>query len=258
MQTQSPHCVRFGRLAPTISVTDMSRALDFYTNVLGFEKTFENGSPVGFVILRKDSAELHLSLNRNHKATVQNVAHLMVEDASELYAHCESSQVRIIKSLRDADFGLRCFVFADPDGNRVDVGQALTKSATKTKAAAVLYAKNLAKISEFYTQVCTLPVVQSASDYVVLESADYQLVILSIPVTIAAAITVATPPVRREGTPIKLVFFVENLGATRKLAADLGGQLNPAEREWSFQDWTVCDGHDPEGNVVQFREHKPG
>ncbi|MGH8919312.1 MAG: hypothetical protein ACRD0H_13465 [Actinomycetes bacterium] len=30
--------------------------------------------------------------------------------------------VRIVKALRDADFGLRTFVFADPDGNRIDVG----------------------------------------------------------------------------------------------------------------------------------------
>jgi hypothetical protein len=28
----------------------------------------------------------------------------------------------------------------------------------------------------------------------------------------------------------------------------------PAEQEWSFQGSTVCDGFDPEGNVIQFRE----
>jgi catechol 2,3-dioxygenase-like lactoylglutathione lyase family enzyme len=31
--------------------------------------------------------------------------------------------VRIIKSLRDKDYGQRAFVFADPDGNRIDVGE---------------------------------------------------------------------------------------------------------------------------------------
>lgn len=56
---------------------------------------------------------------------MQNLAHLMVEDATALHAHLEQHSVRIIKCLRDADFGLRCFVFADPDGNRIDVGQAL-------------------------------------------------------------------------------------------------------------------------------------
>lgn len=122
-QSLSPPSVRFGRIAPTVSVADMNRALEFYSRVLGFEKVFENGSPVGFTILKKDAAELHLSLNKSHKATIQNVAHLMVEDASVLYAHCEAHKVKIIKAIRDADFGLRCFVFADPDGNRIDVGQ---------------------------------------------------------------------------------------------------------------------------------------
>ena len=31
----------------------------------------------------------------------------------------------ITKGIRDHDFGLRAFVFEDPDGNRIDVGQAL-------------------------------------------------------------------------------------------------------------------------------------
>jgi hypothetical protein len=31
----------------------------FYTNVLGFTKVFENGDPVGFMILKRNDAELH-------------------------------------------------------------------------------------------------------------------------------------------------------------------------------------------------------
>lgn len=120
-----PPAVRFGRMAPTVSVGDMPRALRFYTGVLGFQKVFENGAPVGFVILERGGAELHLSLLKTHRATVQNVAHLMVDDAAALYAHLCAHGVRIVKALRDADHGLRCFVFADPDGNRIDVGQDL-------------------------------------------------------------------------------------------------------------------------------------
>ena len=122
---RQPCPVRFGRAAPTVSVRDVDRAVAFYTGVLGFSKVFENGDPVGFVILEKDAAELHLSLHKGHKPTVQNVAHLMVEDATALYQHLEEHKVKIVKSMRDANFGLRCFVFADPDGNRIDVGQDL-------------------------------------------------------------------------------------------------------------------------------------
>ncbi|WJI16775.1 VOC family protein [Pseudoxanthomonas winnipegensis] len=123
--TSSPHPFAFGRIAPTLPVADIARALAFYVGVMGFAKTFENGTPVGFVILKKDAAELHLSLDRSHKPDPRNLAHLLVDDAAGLYAHLQQADIRIIKALRDADYGLRGFVFADPDGNRIDVGQRL-------------------------------------------------------------------------------------------------------------------------------------
>ncbi|WP_088318313.1 VOC family protein [Kineosporia sp. R_H_3] len=121
----TPHPVRFGRVAAAVQVTDLDRALAFYVGVLGFEKVFENGDPVGFVILEKDAAELHLDLDPTHRANARNVAHLMVEDANALYEHLIANGVRIVKGIRDADYGMRTFVLADPDGNRVDVGQDL-------------------------------------------------------------------------------------------------------------------------------------
>lgn len=121
----APHGVRFGRVAPMVSVSDLPRALRFYCGVLGFQVAFENGDPVGFVILERDAAELHLNLDRQHRATTQNVAHLMVTDATALHDHLVAHDSAIVKGLRDADFGLRCFVFTDPDGNRIDVGQDL-------------------------------------------------------------------------------------------------------------------------------------
>ena len=108
-----------------VSVSDLPRALRFYCDVMGFQAVFENGDPVGFVILEKEAAELHLNLDRQHRATAQNVAHLMVTDATALYDHLVTHHTHIVQGLRDADFGLRCFVFADPDGNRIDVGQDL-------------------------------------------------------------------------------------------------------------------------------------
>ncbi|MFK0379167.1 glyoxalase superfamily protein [Pandoraea sp. NPDC090278] len=124
------HSIRFGRIAPTLSVTNIERSLDFYVGILGFEKAFENGSPAGFVIVKKDDAELHLTRAPQHRGTTQNVAHLMVADAAALYAHLEANGVRIVKGIRDADFGLRCFVFADPDGNRIDVGERVMNNDT--------------------------------------------------------------------------------------------------------------------------------
>ena len=118
--------VAFGRIAAAIPVSDISRALVFYRDILGMSVAFTNGDPGGFVILRRDAAELHLTLVNGHKGGSHNAAHLMVADAARLHDHLVSNQVRIVKGLRDADYGLRGFVMADPDGNRIDVGQRLS------------------------------------------------------------------------------------------------------------------------------------
>ncbi len=125
MNDIADHGVRFGRIAATLPVTEMSHAHAFYTQVLGFKKIFENGNPVGFMILKRDQGELHLSLQPRHKAAAFTVAHLMVDDIDALHTVCKHHGVRIIKRLQDKDYGLRAFVFEDPDGNRIDVGQVI-------------------------------------------------------------------------------------------------------------------------------------
>jgi len=121
-------------------------------------------------------------------------------------------------------------------------------------AGAVLYAKDVERMSRFYAQCCGLEVAHSGVDHVVLESPTFQLVIHSIPPSIAASIAIAAPPARRTDTPIKLYFHVEGIDAARESAARLGGALDPPGREWRLRADKVCDGIDPEGNVVQFRE----
>jgi catechol 2,3-dioxygenase-like lactoylglutathione lyase family enzyme len=125
MSSSAPVQVRFGRAAPTIPVVDLQSALAFYVGVLGFAVTFENGDPVGFVILVRDKAEIHLSRDDSHRANSQNVAHILVDDAQTLYDHLVAHDVRVVKRIRDADHGMRGFVIADPDGNRIDIGQSL-------------------------------------------------------------------------------------------------------------------------------------
>lgn len=125
MDDITPHGIRFGRIAAMLPVKDIDKAHDFYTRVLGFTKTFQNGNPVGFMILEQGAAELHLTLQPKHKAAPFNVAHMMVDNVDALHAICQRHGLRIIKSLQDKDYGLRAFVFEDPDGNRIDVGQPI-------------------------------------------------------------------------------------------------------------------------------------
>ncbi|MED5620281.1 VOC family protein [Ideonella sp. BN130291] len=121
------------------------------------------------------------------------------------------------------------------------------------QAAAVVYVKDLRAMSRFYAEAVGLQVVEEAPGHVVLESSGFQLVLVAMPEHIAQQVHIATPPVRREETPIKLCFFVPGIAAVRERALACGGEMNAAQREWVFQGHRVCDGHDPEGNVLQVR-----
>jgi predicted enzyme related to lactoylglutathione lyase len=123
------------------------------------------------------------------------------------------------------------------------------------KPGAVVYAKNMSRVARFYEEVLSMSVAHSESDHVVLESSGFELVVHAIPKRIADSFQIATPPERREETPIKLFFHVASIEGIRSRVAALGGELNPASRAWEARDFRACDGHDPEGNVVQFREN---
>ncbi len=120
-----PRTYRLGRAAPGVPVRDVEVALGFYVGVLGMTETFRNGDPVGFVIVERDQAEIHLTLQPSHRAATYNVLHLMVDDADAFHTQVQGHGVRIVKGIRDADYGMRSFVMADPDGNRIDVGEDL-------------------------------------------------------------------------------------------------------------------------------------
>lgn len=127
----------------------------------------------------------------------------------------------------------------------------MTNPAT---AGAIIFAKDPARVARFYEKISGLSVVQSEAGHIVLACGALELVIHAIPASIAADIVVGDPPDVREETPIKLFLAVPSLTAARTQAADLGGRLAPEDREWSAPGYRACDGIDPEGNVVQFRE----
>ena len=119
---------------------------------------------------------------------------------------------------------------------------------------AIVYAKDIARLAQFYAAVADLEIVHEVDDHVVLESETYELVVVAIPAATAVRIVISTPPVRRENTAFKLSFAVDSLGTARTAAKAAGGELNPPEKEWDFQGMRVCDGCDPEGNMIQLRE----
>lgn len=130
-----------------------------------------------------------------------------------------------------------------------------SQSSASITGGATVYAKDLPRVGRFYEEVCGFAPIQREADFLVLERGGLQLVIVEIPAHIARTFEIPTPAPRREDSALKLVFVVESIARARESAQMLGGVVDLAEREWEFRGMRVCDGHDPEGNVIQLREH---
>jgi len=121
-------------------------------------------------------------------------------------------------------------------------------------AALVIYAKNQPRLAAFYIELLALTVTHDEAGFTVLQGAGVALNVVQIPPLIADTFTLSAPPALREDTPLKPVFTVHSLQAVRLALDALGGGMRPPEAEWNFGGHRVLDGHDPEGNVLQFRQ----
>lgn len=125
--------------------------------------------------------------------------------------------------------------------------------AQTPRPAAVLFVKDLARLASFYQTVASMSVVRADRDHTVLESGHFQLVLHAVPKGIGDAIEITRPPNVRTNVPMKLCYPVASIPDARRSALALGGMLNPSAQEWVDRGFRICDGHDPEGNVLQVR-----
>lgn len=126
---------------------------------------------------------------------------------------------------------------------------------TRYHQGLVVFAINKKKVSAFYRQTLRLHAIEEKPSHDLLQGPGIEIVIHAIPRKIAADITITRPPQVREETPLKPTFVVPDLNAVRLAATATGGWLKPAEQAWQIRGATVLDGHDPEGNVVQFKAY---
>ena len=125
---------------------------------------------------------------------------------------------------------------------------------TIVKSGAVIFAKDVGAVARFYEGVVPMTVLVEEDGAVRLENETVQLVIHALPKAVAAQIEISVPPKIREQSAIKPVFAVDSLERVRGVVSALGGGMNPASSAFIWAGFRACDGHDHEGNQIQFRE----
>jgi predicted enzyme related to lactoylglutathione lyase len=113
----------------SVLVSDQDRALDFYTNVLGFEKRVENPTPDGprFLTVGVDGDDFQLVLwpgtpGRAEPAMGRPPASVTIEtdDIQQTFADYTARGVEFVSGLMEFPWG-SVAQFQDPDGNLLQI-----------------------------------------------------------------------------------------------------------------------------------------
>ena len=109
-------------VAPILQVADLPRAIDFYTQTLGFELGWTGGTPPFIASVCRDNVEFNLRLEA--RPTPSRV-YIQVSGVDAYNQRIIAAGVAMIHSLEDRDYGMRDCTFADPDGNAIAIGEPL-------------------------------------------------------------------------------------------------------------------------------------
>jgi predicted enzyme related to lactoylglutathione lyase len=108
--------------ATTFHVADLTRALTFYTEVLGFTERFRFGDYAG---VEYQTVQIHLSGpgSSNKRQVGQGGIYIFCDGVDEYYEQVAARGAAIQAPPQDYEYGLRDFVVEDPDANLVTFGQ---------------------------------------------------------------------------------------------------------------------------------------
>ena len=113
----------------SVLVGDQDRALDFYTNVLGFEKRVENPTPEGprFLTVGVNGDDFQLVLWPGTPGQAESVMGspppsitIETDDCRKTFAELKSRGVEFVSDVLEFPWGYVA-QFEDPDGNRLQI-----------------------------------------------------------------------------------------------------------------------------------------
>ncbi|XHS76506.1 VOC family protein [Burkholderiaceae bacterium UC74_6] len=118
----------------------------------------------------------------------------------------------------------------------------------------VLFVVDVQGVARFYETVAAMKVMVAENDHVVLAVAGLELVVHRLRGEPDPRGSIDAGVAVREDAYLKLCLPVRSVAEARTMAAALGGSIKDTRHEWSARGFRACDGHDPEGNVIQVRE----
>jgi PhnB protein len=120
--------VSFREAFPILSVDDVDRAVDFYTSVFGFEKTFsfEQDGATAYAYLKLEP--LGIGLARRSDDAPEFALWIYADDVDAAAEALRAAGAEEIAAPADQEWGERLCTFRTADGHLVHVGRAPTEA----------------------------------------------------------------------------------------------------------------------------------
>ncbi|CAL65823.1 VOC family protein [Christiangramia forsetii] len=115
----------FSHSAVIFPVSNLENSIEFYTQKLGFEKTFEWGKPMYYAVVKKGGVGIHLTKRSDggRPSKYHRALYIFVNDIEKVNKNCKDQNVRIVNDLEERDYKMRDFDIEDPDGFIITFGK---------------------------------------------------------------------------------------------------------------------------------------
>lgn len=113
-------------ISPAFAVSDLSQALRFYQETLGFAVAWTWGEPADLASVCRDAVSITLAERADAQPGGPSRAYLQVTGIDDLFTRIAQAGANVVVPIGDRAYGMRDFGIADPFGNRLDFGEPLT------------------------------------------------------------------------------------------------------------------------------------
>lgn len=115
--------MKFEKSNPILFSTDVKQSLKYYTEILGFEDSWEWGNPTDFGGIVKDNVEIFFCLNA--QGSPGTWLAIIVEDVDAYYEIIKEKGAKILSPPRNQEWNMREMVVQDPDGHVIRFGHRI-------------------------------------------------------------------------------------------------------------------------------------
>lgn len=124
------HKIKFNHCGSQFVVKNVTRAVRFYRNVLGFKTDYLSGSPPSYAVVFRDDVYIHLCHQETQSFSLgTGCAFIEISGVDALWEIVQNTDAEILDPLDNQDYGIgvhfRLFTVKDIDQNVLRIGEPI-------------------------------------------------------------------------------------------------------------------------------------